>query len=359
MEKEVSQQSLTPTLPTLPDTPVAQHQDAFGYKAHDKGHLVTYGEKKFDRLTYTTVGYVINALLSVGAVWWAERTHGGQKSMDNFRNWSERNLKFVKPETAKMLATKSFFLSGGFAVLAPMKWMEDKKVEMVKKWDAEHYGDAGKTDERIQQSHKDLENAPKQGWGSIFASRALALVPFYVGYGMIWDKTSPLSKHTDEKIFIDKPIVAASRGIGKGWAKLTGNKVAEETITSLNKSHVGEILNPKEAAKAGLKADPTHSVLPYYMISEAITSGMVAWGVYALTRVLAPIMGKKAPLSPAEKKKEAERTVEIHTNANSEVQKETAAPQPKKEDRPETSLQLDAVHHEKMNTVQHAAQASL
>ncbi len=276
-----------------------------------KGHIRTAGEKKFDRVTYNWLGYVANALLSVVAVAWVERTHGGQKMMNNFRGWAERNVKFVNPETAKMLATKTFFLAGGFAVMLPMKWLEDKKLEMVKKYDRQIYGDAVDTDPSIRQSHQDIENAPKQNWKSILGSRILALVPFYAGYWLLWDKKSPLAKATNESLFVDRPIVAASRGIGKFFAKLTKNGEAEKTLSELNQTHLGEMLTPVEAGKIATKPDPLHSTVPYYFMSEAITSAMVAWGVYVLSRVLAPILGTKKEAAPQVAEKEIIATSNI------------------------------------------------
>ena len=286
---------MQPTSLQNPITQATEPQAIMGQRTYAREHFVTAGEKKFDRMTYTTVGYVINALLSVVAVAAVERTQGGQRMMENFRHWAERNVTFVKPETAKMLATKSFFLSGGFAVLAPMKWLEDAKLSMVKKWNREIYGARANTDTQILESERELSTAPKQSWGSIFSSRVLALVPFYAGYALLWDKKSTLSKATNEAVFIDKPIVAASRGIGKAFAKLTGNAKVEAQIAKLSAEHPGEMqtLLPPKATRAKVAHDPAHSTVPYYFISEAITSGMVAWGVYALSRVLAPIMGHK------------------------------------------------------------------
>lgn len=338
MDKNTSPQSLTPSN--------LSHQDAFGVRLHAKGHVVTYGERKFDRLTYTTVGYVINALLSVGAVWWVERTHGGQKMIENFGNAVKRAFKLEKAETAKMLATKSFFLAGGFLVMPPMKWLEDAKLKLVKKWDRAHYGEAADIDPQIQQSHADIENAPKQNWASILGSRVLALVPFYAGYWLLWDKKSPLAKATGEKVFVDRPIVAASRGIGKFFAKLTGNKEAEKTIADLGASHAGEMRSaiPKPGA-TGLH-DPVHSVTPYYFISEAITSGMVAWGIYALTRVLGPILGTKRAQPVAEKTVTARAGTAAPAIEAQEVTPTETALHPKKEERPEASVQTNgAVYH--------------
>lgn len=284
-------------------------------------HTVTAGEKKFDRLTYTGIGYIINALLSVGAVYWAERTHAGQKSINQFGEWFGRTFK-LNPEPAKMLATKSFFLAGGFAVLLPMKWLEDAKAGLVKQWNREHYGTAADADPVIQRSEQEIAEGPKQTWSSIFASRVLALVPFYATVGLLWDRTSLLARttnpelsamskeavkdleHTDPAAFsqlankgfyFDRPIAAVSRNIGKIWARITGETAALEKITEMERTHPGMI---KQDVVGSTNRDPIHSSLPYYFISEAITSGMVAWGVYVLTRITGPFFDKNHRPSP-------------------------------------------------------------
>ena len=108
-------------------------------------HFMTRGEHKFNHLTSNYIGYIANALLSVVAVFWAERTQSGQKFIQRF---GERAAKIpnVNPETAKFFATKSFFLAGGFAVLVPMKWLENKKAALVKRWNQETYGAGANTD---------------------------------------------------------------------------------------------------------------------------------------------------------------------------------------------------------------------
>lgn len=264
-------------------------------------HAKFWGEKKFDNVTYKKIGYYANVLISLAAVLWVERTPSGKKCMDWFVN-GVKNTFGLNPERAEFYARKSFFLAGGFAVLAPMKWREDKKLELVKQEDIKHYGaERVATDPDIIQSHKEIEAAPKQNWLSIAGSRALALVPFYLGYWLIWDRQSPLAKATgggnpatmnDAKgVYVDRPIVWASRLIGKGAAKLFGQ---DKALTQLK---TAETLHPS-AIKNGLAGDPTrdpiHSAFPYVVISEIITSAMVAWGVYALTRVLGPLIGKKS-----------------------------------------------------------------
>ncbi len=287
--------------------------------AKPRAHFVSRGEKQFDRRTYWDIGAVANALVSVAAIYWAERTAHGQKTMKSFIGWTKKMLPSINPDTAQVIATKSLFLSGGFAMLWPMKRMEDKKPEIVKDNNRAIYGDAVDTDPVLVQSQKEIEAAPKQGWMSIIGSRALALVPFYITIGLLWDRKSVLSRATNGELramgkdamhaleknnpaqfskvagkglYFDRPIAWASRALGKGWAKLSGNTQAVAQIETMAKEYPGMV---RSATNVKGGHDPIHSAMPYYFISEAITTSMVAWGVYALTRVLGPIIGVKPP----------------------------------------------------------------
>ncbi len=290
-------------------------------------HAKTYGEKKFNFLTYNAIGYIANALLSVVAVWWVERTHGGQQMMRNFIGKVSKIPK-VNPDQAEFYATKTFFLAGGFMVMPFIKVLEDHKLNLVKKWNRQHYGDKAESDPDIVKSENEIAQSHKQSWSSVLSSRILALVPFYLGYWLLWDNKSPLSKFSNPKlseqsggevakrakdnmsdfsqdaskgIYIDRPIAAFSRLFGKGAAKVTGNKEAAAKIAEMGVKYPGMV---KQGIKGDLNCDPAHVALPYYVVSEAITSGIVAWGVFALTRVLGPILGKK-PQAPVIQKPES------------------------------------------------------
>lgn len=281
------------------------------------GHLKTIGERKFDTLTYNHIGYVANALMSVAAVFWVERTHSGQNFMRSLVKGMS-DLTKANPKTAEMLATKSFFLTGGFAVLLPMKWLENAKTDLVKRWNRQAYGDQVDSDPVLIQSMSEMEAAPKQTWSSIFSGRVLALIPFYITVGAMWDRTSLLARATNpalasmskearatmevaepkkfsqiaaKGLYFDRPIAGLSRVIGKGWASLTGNHEAAGQIKQMQNAYPGMIKHSK-AGKG--ESDPVHSVLPYYFISEAITSGIVAWGVFHLTRMTGYVFGKKS-----------------------------------------------------------------
>lgn len=289
-------------------------------------HFVTKGEHKFDRFTYGGVGYLANVGLSLGAVYWAERTHMGRNAMkgtiDRVQQWFPK----MSEKAAQYIASKSLFLTGGFAVLVPMKYLEDHKIEKIKAYDREIYGDAVDSDPVLIKAHKDLEAAPKQSWSSIMGSRVLALIPFYATIGLPWSNKSQLSKWTNSEfrqastqgkeaimamektnpsefahtmnkgLFVDKPLSWLSRAVGKGAAKITGNTQAIERIEQMQKHYPGMI---KEGEVGTLDRDPNHSALPYYFVSEMITSAIVARGVYLLTGILAPIVGRKHAPSPS------------------------------------------------------------
>jgi hypothetical protein len=285
-------------------------------------HIVTEGEKKFDRQTYWDIGYALNAAISVLGVYAVERTKGGQKMLQGLVDLVAK-IPRVDPQRAKFFATKSFLLSGGFAVLVPVKLMEDHKVERVKKLNREIYGPQADTDPMIRQSEAEVAAAPKQGWLSIFSSRALALVPFYAVIGLLWDRKSTLSRWTNPQlhalgkhgmeameqaqpaafsklahqgIYFDRFITFAARTAGKVWATVTGDTQALANTVAMQSKYPSMVKHGVPRTER----DGLASALSYFTFSEVITSAIVAWGVYALTRVMGPIFGKKsAPVTTA------------------------------------------------------------
>ena len=317
---------------------------------HDK----TAGEEKFNWRTYTGVGYFANVGISLASVYWAERTQGGQKFI---RGIGDLFGKMGADEGwAKFLGRKSFFLAGGFAVIPVMKWLEDHKVDLVKKYNREIYGEHIGDDPAIAQSEHELEVAPKQSWASFISGRFLALVPFYATVGLLWDRESVLGIATNPELrsmtrdarklmadkeperyaqiaakgwYFDRPISHFSRDLGKLISSRgTYFDAVEEGAGPVRKLYRGAMslagkllrilpespatlkeIEQAEAAAPGMiqsqvdgthKADPIHAVLPYYAISEAITSAMVAWGLYVITRVTGPFFDRKPHEAPAQ-----------------------------------------------------------
>ncbi len=288
-------------------------------------HFRTDGEKKFDSQAYTFWGYYMNVALSLVAVWWVERTKSGQGLINALTKGFAKVG--AKEESARFLARKSFFLTGGFAVIPPIKAMEDKKAELVKKYNREIYGAKADEDPTIRQSEKEVEEAPKQSWKSVIVGRLLALVPFYITVGLLWDHTSLLGRMTNpnfkgkttaelkawkasnpqefaeaasKSICFDRYISSFSRWMGKHIANLLGHKNAAEAIATLDKTAPAAIQSERDLVGKAVR-DPMHSTGPYYFISEAITSAMVAIGLYLITRVTGPFFDKKDHKAPIPK----------------------------------------------------------
>lgn len=363
-------------LPTnTPDKP--QHADAASTAIPTGGHAkhwASAGERKFDRLTYRDIGYGVNVLSSIGAVWWAERTTHGQKALEGLGKLFAK-IPSLTPERAKFFANKSFFLTGGFLVLLPMKWLEDAKSDLVKKWNRDIYGSAVDTDPELIRSQREVDTAPKQSWLSIFGSRILALIPFYATVGLLWDRTSLLAKWTNPELramsgdaiktlektdpatfsqitskgwYFDRPIATVSRFIGKLMGHATGNNLAIEEIETMQKTFPGTI----QGSIASTPRDPIHSAMPYYIISEAITSALVARGVYLLTRVLGPIVGYK----PREKNEPYNDTLPTISVTPTERDAKTAADRKPDAALPSPVLEASAREHTPLQArEQHAA----
>lgn len=306
-------------------------------------HFKSAGERKFNWQTYTGLGYLANVGLSLGAVYWAERMKSGQWFIGKVAQGFEKLG--VQSEKTKFVARKTFFLFGGFAVIPFMKALEDNRTELVKKYNREIYGPGADTDPLIQQSERELEASPRQGWASIITGRALALLPFYGTIMLLWNRTSILSQLTNPKLaalgkaeiaardmkggvefaeltskgwYFDNPLSHLSRDVGKlisskgkyfdntqsdGIAKvyhgalsligkpmrlLPESQKAVASIEEMERLSPGAIQSVKEG-----KHDPIQAVLPYYAISEAITSAMVAWGLFVITRITGPFFDKK------------------------------------------------------------------
>ena len=118
---------------------------AMGGPSGDSGkkgkHIRTEGEKRFDGLVYNGIGYILNAAISVVAMMFVKKSNAGKAFIDSTAKTLNVDRKAVE---------QTSLLTGGWAVLIPMKLLEDKKVEMVEKWDREIYGDKVDTDEQIK-----------------------------------------------------------------------------------------------------------------------------------------------------------------------------------------------------------------
>lgn len=64
---------------------------------------------------------------------------------------------------------------GGMFMVPFVKAMEDHKGSIVRKFDRKHYGNLADTDPKLIEAHKEMDDAPKQTWGSLWKGRVLTV----------------------------------------------------------------------------------------------------------------------------------------------------------------------------------------
>jgi hypothetical protein len=65
---------------------------------------------------------------------------------------------------------------GGMLVVPFVKDREDRKGEIVRKLDRKHYGARADTDPALIEAHKEMDEAPKQSWGSLWKGRITTVI---------------------------------------------------------------------------------------------------------------------------------------------------------------------------------------
>ncbi len=263
------------------------------YNAHNTPSKTprTAGEKRFDWLTYGGVGYAANVAISIGAMWGVDRTRWGK----DFLYQSSHALSGLTGVSAKTLRPQiryTALLTGGFSVLAPIKWLEDHKIDYVKAYDAQHYAAIPDAQAHLRAAYERLESEPRQSWGSILGSRMLAMVPFYGFTGTCMREGQWLARQTGGKIFAEKLITQAARGID--GALHSGDAKALAELAEKNRRY------PNYTVNSFIRGEMERPItaLADYSITEAITSGMVATFLYGFTRLTAPILGHKPEPKP-------------------------------------------------------------
>lgn len=247
----------------------------------------TAGEKNFDWKVYGGVGLGANVAISIGALWGADRTHSGKYILDNA---AKAIANITKIDTSKIRRQIRYttLLSGGFAVLIPMKLLEDNKLEIVKRYDTEHYAAIPNADSILEPAYARLAQEPKQSWASILGSRLLAMVPFYTLTNIGMRKEQWLARATGESVYVEKLITQAARGIDKLLHRK--NPEALKEIAEKNRLYPDRTVNDLNSGTM----ERTTTALADYTITEVTTSSIVAAFVYLFKHVTAPVLGNPA-----------------------------------------------------------------
>ncbi len=261
---------------------------AEGFRSH------TRGERLFNQLTYTGVGFFGVTAVSV-LLTWILRDH--PRTSPHYEQFVQKiSARFPKFEQAiNSNATIATLFAGGTLVsVLPVKWLEDNKARLVKKFDRMYYGEDGVANNPdVVAAHEAMESMPKQTWGSVFFSRIFAFAATLGTSLLLGSNKSPLARATGESI--DRRSTELGRWLDKRLGKNTPAIVQEvEAATAANKAMTDR---GTEILRTGAHPDRVRSRILSYIGLDGFYTVITSVTLYAFTRILAPILGKKQAAS--------------------------------------------------------------
>lgn len=158
----------------------------------------TEGEKQFDWWIYGGIGWVVNALLSVvitdqlynnktplistkeGKISIKQWFQNGENWLKN-QSWNLPEKWFPNISFTKKAVFGGSLCIGGSLVVPVIKWFEDHKGSIVRKWDEKIYGARANNDPDIIKAHHEMDNAPQQSWLSLLGARITVIA---IAFGM-------------------------------------------------------------------------------------------------------------------------------------------------------------------------------
>jgi hypothetical protein len=214
----------------------------------------------------------------------------------------------------------TLFLGGTIASVLPVKWLEDKKPQIVKKLDRMLYNEAEFNSPEIQEAHKELDEMPKQTWLSVFGSRVVAFAATLSVFLAMGSNKSPLAKHTGESI--DKRSIQFGRWFDKLLHRNNSEVVAQiekATATNLEKMspvHGDSALKGLEVIRGDVGGDRVASRVWSYISLDAFYTAITSASLFVFTRIFGGLVGK-APDAPSSPHKAASNTPKAATLAPS------------------------------------------
>lgn len=138
----------------------------------------TGGEWLFDATTYGGLALVGNEVVSTYIVKQAEKP----TAFGRFFERASELTKKIGPKD-KLPYTQSgrfnyinFAIIGGFTMVPFIKFLEDNKGRLVRAADSIIHGVKADNDPEIRSAHEEMDNAPKQTWGSLMKGRVLTVL---------------------------------------------------------------------------------------------------------------------------------------------------------------------------------------
>lgn len=225
----------------------------------------TWGEKRFNLVTYGGWALLGNEAVSLAITESVKKNADGSPRIANglytkFENLFKKSEPFLKNN--KFLQSLGDYVAGsgerkltprlpyllvatigGMLVVPFVKKREDNKGEIVRKLDLKHYGDRSEKDSKLIEAHKEMDDAPKQSWSSLWKGRiatvaAAAIADFSFGWpdalttklfkgNSTYQKYASLERISD--VVADKVSTQAektfnlSEGAKNHWKKVAGN----------------------------------------------------------------------------------------------------------------------------------------
>lgn len=140
------------------------------------------GKALFDVSTYGGINYLVNGAISVALAYYAREKVGSllNRGFEGTTRFVEKGLSGFKDATwaAEKAETVSKFTwlgSGGFIVLLPIKWIEDRKPELVRQAD-KMFGSYPSSPKDRATYEASIEAEPPQSALSLLGGRIVSLV---------------------------------------------------------------------------------------------------------------------------------------------------------------------------------------
>lgn len=207
-------------------------------KPHEREKLPA--EKKFDKAVYGGISYAAQAGTGIALSYWIK--HGsGRPIYDKIAKWfgpnviskitSKTGQEAIKEADSWIIVTT--MVSVGNLFLLPVKWLENRKPEIVRNWTEKQNEKLEKAGHPVSEATKkhqeellqELEAEPKQNWKSLISGRVFAL-------GAVYAVLHATGKDANEKM-ANLTAEATSKGVnGLGFTKVGQSKPFQNIINT-------------------------------------------------------------------------------------------------------------------------------
>lgn len=260
-----------------------------GFTAHTKG------EKLFNDITYTGLGYFGVTTFSVFMTWlFRDTKFFGPKFAKAAEDISKAISKTGQPTADTIESTQSWlrvgalFTGGSLMTVTGVKALEDNKAKIVKHFDKQIYGEeAVQNDPEIIAAHRLIESQPKQTWSSVGWSRVVAFGATLASLFTIGGNSGIIAKHLGTSF--DTLGLQFGRWGGRLANKLKGNT---DVVKGINEA-IAENKLVHDNFRTVVKGKDTQLVKTLSDFgADGLYTVITAVGLFVFTRILAPIFDK-------------------------------------------------------------------